>query len=171
VAGDLLNYFARRVDTAEDAAELLAETLFVAWRRIDALPADDESCRMWMFVTARKVLSNWRRGRKRRFALSRALREQLLLAAPAHGAGSDEPDAELVRAAVKELPLSQRELIVLVDWDGFSVVDAAAVLGVRETTARGRYQRAVTRLRHELTDRGRDLADPAGPQRVFRGES
>jgi RNA polymerase sigma-70 factor, ECF subfamily len=150
VADDLLNYFARRVDPIEDAAELLADTLLVAWRRIDGLPADDESCRMWMFVTARGVLANWRRGRKRRSALASSLREQLMVSSRDRST-QDDPYTEDVRIAIRSLPQAQRELVVLVHWDGFSIVDAAAVLGIRESTARGRYQRATTRLRHDLS--------------------
>lgn len=149
VAGDLLDYFARRVDTVDDAAELLADTLLVAWRRIDRLPDDDERCRMWMFVTARGVLANWRRGRRRRIALANSLREALQVAYTGRPPGDDSHLYD-VRSAVRALPEAQRELVVLVHWDGFSVVDAATVLGIRESTARGRYQRAVTALRRQL---------------------
>lgn len=149
VAGDLLDYFARRVDSVEDAAELLADTLLVAWRRIDRLPPDDESCRMWMFVTARGVLSNWRRGLRRRSALATSLREQLLVSSHRVD-GDEEPWASEVRSAIRSIPHAQRELVTLVHWDGFSIVEAASVLGIRESTARGRYQRATIRLRKEL---------------------
>jgi RNA polymerase sigma-70 factor (ECF subfamily) len=149
VAGDLLDYFARRVDSVEDAAELLADTLLVAWRRLDRLPPDDEGCRMWMFVTARGVLSNWRRGLRRRSALATSLREQLMVTSQRMD-DDEEPRASDVRSAIRSLPHAQRELVILVHWDGFSIVDAASVLGIRESTARGRYQRAMIRLRNEL---------------------
>ncbi len=150
VAGDLLDYFVRRVDSPDDAAELLADTLLVAWRRIHHLPADDESCRMWMFVTARGVLSNWRRGRRRRLALATALGEELLAHSASRADDDDEPRAAEVRRAIRSLPHSQRELVYLVHWDGFSITEAATVLAIRESTARGRYQRATIRLRKEL---------------------
>jgi len=167
VADDLLNYFARRVDPVEDAAELLADTLLVAWRRIDRLPADDERCRMWMFVTARGVLANWRRGRKRRFALASSLREQLLVSSGDRGSDDDSYAAD-VRRAIRSLPQNQRELVVLVHWDGFSIVDAAAVLGIRESTARGRYQRATTRLRDDLSTLKRPPRDVDMPSPTHR---
>jgi DNA-directed RNA polymerase specialized sigma24 family protein len=37
----VLAYLARRVDPPGDAADLLAEVLATAWRRVDDLPADD----------------------------------------------------------------------------------------------------------------------------------
>ena len=39
-------------------------------------------------------------------------------------------------------------------WDGFSLVDAAAVLGRRPATVRSRYHRARQRLRTLLEDQG-----------------
>ncbi|MBM7831937.1 putative DNA-binding protein (UPF0251 family) [Agromyces cerinus] len=40
----------------------------------------------------------------------------------------------------------------LVLWDGFTVAEAATILGISETTARGRYQRARARLRELLRE-------------------
>jgi len=143
VAVDLLHYFMRRVDTPEDAADLVADTFLVAWRRIGRLPTDLERQRMWMFGIARHSLANWRRGRRRRVALSDALRAQL---ATAHATETQDD----VTDALATLPAEQAELVRLVHWDGFSVVDAAGVLGIRESTARGRYQRARIALKQAL---------------------
>ncbi|MCW3017458.1 MAG: subfamily polymerase sigma-24 subunit, partial [Solirubrobacterales bacterium] len=44
---DLLAYALRRVDRAEDAADIVAETFLVAWRRLDDVPAGDEA-RLWL---------------------------------------------------------------------------------------------------------------------------
>lgn len=175
VAVDLLSYFSRRTESPEDAAELLSDTLLVAWRRIDRLPKDDEGARMWMFVTARGVLSNWQRWRRRHVALSTALSEQLRTSDQARysGGGGDPANgddvAREVRAAVKSLPRSQKELVMLVHWDGFSVVDAATVLGISLSTARGRYQRAVIRLRRELEPS--EISAPQARRTVQLGES
>jgi RNA polymerase sigma-70 factor (ECF subfamily) len=38
---DLLAYILRRSPTAEDAANVLAETYLVAWRKLDAIPKGD----------------------------------------------------------------------------------------------------------------------------------
>ena len=145
---DLLGYFARRVEPREDAADLLSETLMVAWRRMDRIPADDESARMWMFATARRVLANWTRGQRRRTALSHELREHLVtITLPV---ASD--DALDVRQAVASLPRTQRELIMLVHWDGFTIPAAAQLLTITVSTARGRYQRAKNSLKSSLSD-------------------
>lgn len=54
-------------------------------------------------------------------------------------------------------------LVFLVHCDGFSIVEAASVLGIRESTARGRYQRATIRLRKELAPiRAASVSDMVG---------
>jgi RNA polymerase sigma-70 factor (ECF subfamily) len=147
-SGDLLAYFERRVHVREDAADLLSETLLQAWRRGDVLPEDPTRQRMWLFTVAANVLANHNRSYRRRAALSDRLR--------AHIAGSStEPDpAEnyAVRDAVLRLADAQRELIMLIHWDGFSVVEAAELLGLNPSTARGRYSAARATLREALAD-------------------
>jgi RNA polymerase sigma-70 factor (ECF subfamily) len=163
LAPDLLRFFERRVLPIDDAADLLAETYMVAWRRIGRVPTEDEQARMWMFVTARGVLSNWRRGQRRRSVLADELREQL--ATHGHRVHNETPFVdsaqERVRDAVELLPLSQRELVMLVHWDGFSVIEAARVVGIRESTARGRYQRARASLSARLAELSRRESEDA----------
>jgi RNA polymerase sigma-70 factor (ECF subfamily) len=143
-APDLLAYFERRVQSA-DAADLLAEVMLTAWRRITNLPDDPERARMWLFVTARNVLANAERGERRRWRLANRLRLMLTPAVPDAGEGAE------VRDAIARLAPEQAELIRLVHWDGFSLAEAAEVLGIPPSTARGRYQRAKVELRAALT--------------------
>jgi RNA polymerase sigma-70 factor (ECF subfamily) len=143
VAVDLLHYFLRRVEHAEDAADLVGETFLVAWRRISRLPEEPEDQRRWMFGIARLTLANFRRGRRRRTELADALRRTLSEVAPVEIDGS-------IADALAALPTDQAELVRLVHWDGFSIIDAAHVLRIRESTARGRYQRARLSLRESL---------------------
>ncbi|WP_432950312.1 RNA polymerase sigma factor [Kribbella sp. CA-253562] len=42
----------RRVGSPDDAADVFAETMLVAWRRIDEVPAD-ETARLWLYGVAR----------------------------------------------------------------------------------------------------------------------
>ena len=55
-----------------------------------------------------------------------------------------------MRAAVAALPEEQRELVMLVHWDGFGIAEAATLLGVNPSTARGRYAAARARLARAL---------------------
>jgi len=141
----LFAYFQRRVEVAEDAADLVSETLVVIWRRIDALPPDPLEARMWLFGVARRVLSTYRRGRRRHHALAERLRAELAGSSPS--AGSAHPD---LADALTALRARDRELILLVHQDGFTLAEVARLLGGRPATIRSRYQRARARLRSEL---------------------
>ena len=102
---------------------------------------------MWLFGVARGTLLNHSRGERRRWALADRIRShvsQELSTAPAD-AGAE------VRDAISRLDPDLAELVRLVHWDGFSLTDAAELLGIPASTARGRYQRAKAELRAALS--------------------
>lgn len=145
---DLLAYLERRVPHREDAADLLGETMLQAWRRADALPESDERRRMWLFTIAAHVLANERRAVGRRLAKTDRLRS-LLRATPDD---ADVGELAAVRDAVRRLPAPQRELVMLVHWDRFTLVEAAELLGVNASTARSRYATARAALQTSLSE-------------------
>lgn len=147
-SSDLLAYFERRVLVREDAADLLGETMLQAWRRHAALPEDPTRQRMWLFTIAANVLANHRRSRRRHTALADRLRDRLATAAP----DPDLAEASAVRDAVLRLQDAHRELVMLIHWDGFTIVEAAELLGLNPSTARGRYAAARQTLKDALTD-------------------
>jgi RNA polymerase sigma-70 factor (ECF subfamily) len=148
-SSDLLAYFERRLRSREDAADLLGETMLQAWRRVDDLPEGGPTRhRMWLFTIAAHVLANHRRSLRRHTALTDRLRQHVAVSRP-------EPDAaELVtvRDAVLRLHDAHRELVMLIHWDGFSIVEAAELLGLNPSTARGRYAAARAALREALSE-------------------
>lgn len=154
-AADLLAYFEYRARGAE-AADLLSETMATAWRRIEAMPDDDTEARMWLFGIARNVLANAERSAQRRWRLADKLRVRLTTATPP----DDDQRTIEVRDAVNRLTPELRELIGLIHWDGFSITDAADVLGIPASTARTRYQTARQHLSRSLnsTDPQRDVS-------------
>lgn len=145
-AADLLAYFFRRVEVAEDAADLLNDTLLVVWRRASYVPVDEVEARMWMFGIARRVFSTHRRATQRRSALHNKLRDNLTVTA--HHAAS-ERSSDLV-AAVRTLGPADQELIRLIFWDGFTQAQVASLLDMPEGTVRSRTHRARQRLREAL---------------------
>lgn len=152
----LLGFFVRRVDVAEDAADLVNETMIAAWKAETRAPADAQAARMWLFGVARNILLHHGRSQRRRDALVTRLAQAIPIAK------TPDQDAVLdVRAAVAALPDDLAELIRLVHWDGFSLNDAAEHLKIPASTARGRHARAKELLRERLK--------PAGaPVRVAR---
>ena len=150
-AADLLRYFARRVADAEDAADLLGETMETAWRKARVLPADPAEARMWLFGIARNKLMHHGRALRRRLAAASVL-AHTLADDLAHDPSTDDAVIE-VRLAVAALPAELGELVRLIHWDGFSAAEAAALLGIPATTARSRHARARQLLETALADR------------------
>lgn len=142
---DLLAYLQRRVGV-DDAPDLLGETMVVAWRRIDDLPAEPERARMWLFGIARGTLLNHARGERRRWALADRLRGH----ARTDAAGPAADDGADVRDAIARLEPDAAELVRLVHWEQLSLTEAADVLGIPASTARGRYAKAKDQLRVAL---------------------
>lgn len=145
---DLLAYLERRVHVREDAADLLSETMLQAWRRKARLPDDPARQRMWLFTIAANVLSNHRRSTLRRSALAERLRTNLATAPPT----PDPTEHQAVRDAVLRLHSAQRELVMLIHWDGFTIIEAAELLGLNPSTARSRYAAARQTLKLALSD-------------------
>jgi RNA polymerase sigma factor (sigma-70 family) len=153
----ILAYALRRVDEPADAADVAAETFLVAWRRIDDVPNGPDA-RLWLFGTARHVLSNQRRGDHRRGALADRLRDELDGMVEADHA-SDGTTA-LVRHAMRSLKKDDREILALTCWEGLDPAQAATAMGIPPATARTRLHRARGRMRDALISLGWD-ADAA----------
>jgi RNA polymerase sigma factor (sigma-70 family) len=154
---ELLAYLMRRAPTPEDAADLLAETYLIAWRRLDAIPSGADG-RLWLYGVARNLLLK-SAGRQRSSAqLVERLAGELRTARPMQPAGSGERAAR-VRVALAALPEKDRELLMLAAWEGLAPKEIATVMGTSANIVRVRLHRARARLRKQL-----DPADP--PLRV-----
>ncbi len=140
----ILAYALRRVEDREDAADVVAETFLIAWRRLGEVPID-AGARLWLYAVARRVIANLHRTKRRRIRLGRRLAESLrteLATHPAPGGAA----AEVLRA-MAGLSDEDRELLLLVSWEELSPGDAAKVLEISSLAARSRLHRARRRLR------------------------
>jgi len=140
----ILAYALRRVDDREDAADVVAETFLIAWRRLAEVPAGAEA-RLWLYAVARRTIANLHRSERRRTRLGGRLAESLRTELATQPAPSDEA-AEALRA-MGELGEEDRELLLLVAWEGLSPSEAARVIGVSSLAARSRLHRARRRLK------------------------
>lgn len=134
-SADLLRFLQRRV--GDEAPDVLGSTMLVAWRRARDMPADATQARMWLFGIARMSALGHGRDASRRLRLAERLHG---LVEPV--VWPDDDIALDVRRAIASLPEAQAELVRLVHWEGFSLADAAYVMGINASTARGRYQKA-----------------------------
>ncbi|SNY60949.1 RNA polymerase sigma-70 factor, ECF subfamily [Paractinoplanes atraurantiacus] len=148
----LLTYALRRVEQPADAADVVAETFLIAWRRDRELPAGD-AAKLWLYGVARKVLANHHRGGVRRQQLGERMRQRLRVAT-APDPGHEVPERLTVRAALAQLAEIDREVLMLTFWEGLEPRETAEVLGISATVARARLSRARARFR--------DLMAPAG---------
>lgn len=153
----VLGYALRRVDDPADAADAVAETFLIAWRRLRDVPLDPEA-RAWLLGVARRVLANQRRGARRQVGLA----ERLAFELPALVAALEPPsETDLtVRRALARLSDEDREVLLLAAWDGLTPAEIASVIGARPVTVRSRLHRARRRLRAELEALGVAAARP-----------
>ena len=157
-SGDLLNYFLRRVPDREDAADLLAETLLVMWKRIRHMPSDDAEARPWLFGVARRVLSHYHRAGVRRQRLADSLRAQVAAAGQL-----TVPSAEArveVQGLLAQLTEKDREIVLLHAWEGFTHEEIASIVGMKAASVRSRYARARSQLVSNLSKESQSASGP-----------
>ncbi|SFB22123.1 RNA polymerase sigma-70 factor, ECF subfamily [Amycolatopsis marina] len=147
-----LSFYALRLTNGDRARaeDVVQETLFRAWRHPRVLDQRDGSARAWLFTVARRIaIDGWR---------SAAARSEVPTEAPPE---LSEPDGTeravqgwLVADAVAELSARHREVLGLCFFQGLSVADAAARLGVAEGTVKSRTHYALRALRLILEEKG-----------------
>ncbi len=144
--GRVLAYGLRRLPDRTAAEDVAAETFLVAWRRLDEMSSDPL---VWLLAIARNVVYNERRSSRRRERLTARL--TIEPAAPDGALGPDaSPAASDVIRALKRLDERDREVLLLITWDGLDRRRSAAVLGCSPGTFAVRLHRARTRLAREL---------------------
>lgn len=146
----VLAYCRRRV-AAEEAGDAALATFEVLWRTMDTPPAQPLP---WLYKVAAGQLANSRRSERRRHRLLDRLSGRA-------GAGSSPPwpdpaeattEAAAARAALTRLKPADRELLLLVAWEGLGPDEAAAALGISPATLAVRLHRARRRLETLLAD-------------------
>jgi len=149
-------YALRRARSREDALDVVAETMLIAWRRLDEVP-EGPTLLPWMLGVARRVLANHYRAERRKAGLlQRATAERK---GPA-------PGFDLVHEALDRLRPDQQEILTLSAWDDLDNDQIAAVLGLAPATVAVRLHRARRRLARELSRLGL-----AVPERSLQSEA
>src|ERR1700722_4802645 len=141
-------YVRRRVPTSSDVSDIVSDVFTVAWRRISELPSPPQD-RLWLFGVAYRCLLAHQRGGWRRLQLLSNLQAQ-----PNQIELIDagiEPQLLQVRSALGDLRSRDREVLVLVYWDGLSHVEAASVLGCSVNAVALRVNKAKSRFQSKLT--------------------
>ena len=140
----LRRYALHRGLDAADADDLVAEVLAIVWRRLDDVPANDPL--PWVFAVAGNVRRNHLRASRRRARLH----ARLPIAPPTHLIEPDDPGSIRLRDALRSLSETDRDVLLLVAWDGLTSQQLATALDCSAGTARVRLHRARTRLADAL---------------------
>lgn len=141
----VLSYALRRAPGPEDAADAVADTFLVAWRRAADVPAGPHA-RAWLYGVARRVLANQRRGGRRRDALVERLRNDLAAEISSERAPLGET---AVMEALGRMKEEDREVLLLAGWEQLEPAEIAIALGISAVAARSRLHRARRRFRRE----------------------
>ena len=126
------------------ADEVTADVFLVAWRRIEEVP---EEPLPWLLGVARRAMAN----RRRTVAREQALRGRIQSVLPGAATASPGADSdEVVAGALRRLDERDREVLLLVAWEGLTPAQGAAVIGVRPNTFSTRLSRARRRFQRAL---------------------
>lgn len=141
----LRGFLRARTASPADAEDLLQEVFVRIQKRLPSL-RDTSKMQGWVYRIARNVVVDHYRGRRDHVPMDFDLE-------------SEELDGERLvdlrpslRRFIAELPAAYREPLVRHEFQGESLRDVAAALGLSETAAKSRVQRA-RRLLREMLDR------------------
>jgi RNA polymerase sigma-70 factor (ECF subfamily) len=136
--GAAVRAYARRRVVASLADDVAAEVFIVAWRRLDDVPEDPLP---WLLACARRVIANMLRGERRRRTLLDRLRT-----VPSASAARTVQSAGPLAQALGRLSEADREVLMLVAWEGLTAAQGGEVLGCSEGAFAMRLHRARRRL-------------------------
>jgi len=153
----LFNYAHGILQNQFDAQEVVQDAMLRAHKALTR-QYNDAQCetlllRPWLFRMVRNLCLNKRRTKSRR-------REQPLefddgRIGPFHAADVERrEDAEMLRGAMKRLPVEARELIVLRFMEEMSYAEIAKTVGTTEAALRGKVFRSLKLLREALEEKG-----------------
>lgn len=153
-AAQLYRYAYRRLGP-RFAEDVVADTFLAAFRRRAAYDLSRPDARPWLFGIVTREIARRRRAEAARYR------------AMARSGNDDRADsfaddvtasvaAQATRAALAEalrgLPAGDRDVLLLVAWNGFSYEEVAETLGIKLGTVRSRLHRARRRVRAALGD-------------------
>lgn len=170
----------RTMGNPDDAADGLQDGLVAAFRRAGSFRGD-AAVTTWLHRVVVNACLDRLRAMKVRAAdaLPDDLEDRVARGAVTEARGDVADPAQVavageqrrrVLAALAELGPDQRAAVVLVDMEGYSVAEAAAILDCAEGTVKSRCSRARARLAGVLADLVAPAADPPDSDGVWNPE-
>ncbi len=146
------------------AEELTQETFVRLWRSAASFDVERGRVSTWLLRIAHNLALNEIRRRRSRPVVATEVEWETAASALADPDNADDPAlasdlrerAEVVRAALAELPMPQRQAIELAFFGGLSQVEVAAALGDPLGTVKSRIRIGMQHLREQLIAAGMD---------------
>jgi RNA polymerase sigma factor (sigma-70 family) len=154
-ASSVRAYARRRLTSDALADDVVSDVFLVVWRRLDEVPPQPR-----LYGIARRALANRRRGEARTTALRERITHERR-----DPVGIPDEDGRVLRALAR-LSEPDRELLLLVAWEGLEPSELAQALGARPETIAVRLHRARRRLTDALAAEDR-LAETS-PTEAYR---
>lgn len=127
---------------ADDLVQTALVRLYVAWPRVSRQGTED--------AYVRRILLNAAIDESRRAVRREVPTDTLPDLAAVPGLGVEERDSLV--AALQELPVQQRAVVLLRHWLGLPVAEVAAELGLSEGTVKSHTSRGLAALRGRLAE-------------------
>jgi RNA polymerase sigma-70 factor, ECF subfamily len=137
---------------ADRADDLVQETLFRAWTHMDAYRPG--SMIAWLVTILRNVFRGEFRKRRREVADSDGRYAEMLTSRPAQ---VDRLELDELFRALAELPVDNREALILVGASGFTYQETADICGCAVGTIKSRVNRGRNLLAGLIGDPQRDM--------------
>ncbi|MGX5668390.1 sigma-70 family RNA polymerase sigma factor [Rhizobium daejeonense] len=146
-------YMLKQTKNLHMAEELMQETMITVWRKADLYDAARGTVSAWIFTIARNLfISACRKQKRPEFdpndpAFVPAATE------PADVGLASRQDAETLRAALRDLPPEQRELVQRSFFSDVPHSTLAEEFGLPLGTVKSRIRMAIAKLRKNMEDR------------------
>jgi RNA polymerase sigma-70 factor (ECF subfamily) len=145
------------IGDADEAADLTQEALIQAYRALPQFRPDAKFA-PWLYRIATNLCASWRRRQKRRPLSMEDLDEATSVTDPFNPGRPATPEEAYettefqatVRRALRGLPVSYRQVLVLRYLEDLSYREIAAALGLRVTTVENRLRTGRRLLRERL---------------------
>ncbi|MGK5741247.1 RNA polymerase sigma factor [Micromonospora sp. URMC 103] len=151
-ASHIHRYLARRLGR-EAADDLVAETFLTAFRKRRQYDPRRRDARPWLYGIATNLVGQHRRDELREYRLRQVLVAERDEASPADQVAADVTAQALHRLlteALAALSPGDRDVLLLIAWEGLTYEEVATALGIPVGTVRSRLNRARRKVRETL---------------------
>ncbi|MFE7223558.1 RNA polymerase sigma factor [Nocardioides sp. NPDC057577] len=150
-ADPVYNFCFRRVASWNLAEDVMSQVFLEVWRARERAVAYGGSLMPWLYTVAENVCRNAARGARRQRALAGRLQLVRLVDAEDHADGvarrlDEESRMSELLVAVDRLSRRDRQILMLVAWDGLTYLQVAQALDIPVGTVRSRLSRARKRV-------------------------